>query len=121
MAKRRERRKWSDDKKRTICAQTRIPGVSVSEVARRYDVYASQVHKWLKDSRFAPADYAVDEVFFLPAEITQQALLPVAQTSPAAQAGRGRRSRRYHRSERRLRQRGQEWRRKQRRYDRSGR
>ena len=48
MAKRRrKRRHWSDDEKREIVAQTRIPGVSVSRVARRYDVNASLVFKWL--------------------------------------------------------------------------
>ena len=35
-----------------ICAQTRVPGVSVSQVARRYSVNANQVFNWLKDPRF---------------------------------------------------------------------
>jgi len=35
VAKRRKRRIWSDDEKRMICAQTRVAGVSVSQVARR--------------------------------------------------------------------------------------
>ncbi|MEM7746059.1 MAG: transposase [Pseudomonadota bacterium] len=43
MAKRRKRRKWSDDEKRMICAQTRLPGISVAQIARRYDVNANQV------------------------------------------------------------------------------
>ncbi len=33
--------------KRRIVAQTRVPGVSVSQVARRYDVNANMVFKWL--------------------------------------------------------------------------
>ncbi len=33
--KRRKRRLWDDDEKRRIVAQTRLPGVSVSQVARR--------------------------------------------------------------------------------------
>ena len=53
MAKRRKRRKWSDDEKRMICAQTRLPGISVAQVARRYDVNANQVFNWLKDPKFA--------------------------------------------------------------------
>nr|WP_259965731.1 transposase [Leisingera aquaemixtae] len=38
-----------------ICAQTRVPGVSVSQVARRYDVNANQVFNWLKEPRLAAA------------------------------------------------------------------
>jgi transposase len=35
MAKRaRERRIWADDEKRMICRQARLPGISVSQVAR---------------------------------------------------------------------------------------
>ncbi len=47
MARRIRRRNWSDDEKRMICAQTRVRGVSVSQVARRYDVNANQVFNWL--------------------------------------------------------------------------
>ena len=37
-------------RKRMICGQTRVQGVSVSQVARRYDVNANQVFNWLKDT-----------------------------------------------------------------------
>ena len=57
MVQRRKRRVWSDDEKRTICSQTRVPGVSVSQVARRYDVNANLVFKWLREGWF-PADAA---------------------------------------------------------------
>jgi transposase len=40
MTKRRRRRVWEDEEKRRIVAQTQVPGVSVSQVARRYDVNA---------------------------------------------------------------------------------
>jgi transposase len=40
--------------KRSICAQTRAPGVSVAQVARRYAMNANLIHKWLRDPRFAP-------------------------------------------------------------------
>ena len=33
-------------------AQTRVPGVSVSQMARRYDVSANLVFRWLRDPRF---------------------------------------------------------------------
>jgi transposase len=50
----RQKRFWSEEQKRSICAQTRIPGVSVAQVARRYAMNANLIHKWLRDPRFAP-------------------------------------------------------------------
>ena len=67
MTKRRKRRVWSDDEKRMICGQTRVPGVSVSQVARRYDVNANLVFAWLRDPRFADVE-AADVARFLPGE-----------------------------------------------------
>jgi len=52
-----------------ICAQTRFPGVSVSQVARRYDVNANQVFNWLKDTRLVTGEEADDTACFLPVEI----------------------------------------------------
>jgi len=54
-----------------ICAQTRVRGVSVSKVARRYDVNANQVFNWLKEPRFADAEPFDPEPTFLPVEITE--------------------------------------------------
>lgn len=51
-----KKRVWSDDEKRTICAQTLTPGVSVAQVARRYSMNANLIFKWLKDPRFAPVE-----------------------------------------------------------------
>ena len=70
MSKRRRRRTWSEDEKRMICAQTRVAGVSVAQVARRYDVNANQVFNWLKEPRFAAeADEEQDVPRFLPVEV----------------------------------------------------
>jgi len=75
VAQRGKRRVWSDDEKRTICAQTRVPGVSVSQVARRYDVNANLVFKWLREG-WLPADAAMVEAScFLPVEIVGKASL----------------------------------------------
>ena len=53
-----------------ICAQTRVPGVSVSQVARRYDANANLVFAWLRDPRFRPDETAVGErAGFLPVEV----------------------------------------------------
>ena len=77
MTKRRKRRVWSDDEKRMICGQTRVPGVSVSQVARRYDVNANLIFAWLRDPRFADVE-AADVARFLPVEIVAEAKAPAA-------------------------------------------
>ncbi len=81
MAKRSKRRNWSDDEKRMICAQTRLRGVSVSQVARRYDVNANQVFNWLKEPRFADAESPEAGTAFLPVEITEPRDMPVLSDS----------------------------------------
>lgn len=73
MAKGRKRRIWSDDEKRMICSQTRVPGVSVSQVARRYDVNANLVFTWLRDPRFAGDLSAEEPARFLPVEVVDGA------------------------------------------------
>jgi len=76
-----KKRIWSDDEKRTICAQTLTPGVSVAQVARRYSMNANLIFKWLKDPRFAPDEGGSSpeesialEGVFLPVEIETSAL-----------------------------------------------
>ena len=68
-----KRRFWSDEEKRSICMQTRAPGISVAQVARRYAMNANLIHTWLRDPRFRPADElavsaVADDVVFLPVE-----------------------------------------------------
>ena len=70
-----------------ICAQTRGPSVSVSQVARRYDVNANQVFNWLKDPKFAPPDDAAEESRFLPVEIIEHEPLPASDPAPCAEHG----------------------------------
>ncbi len=77
MGKRRKRRKWSDDEKCMICAQTVVAGVSVAQVARRYDLNANQIFNWLKDPKFAPdAQSTEDEAKFLPVEVIAEPTRP---------------------------------------------
>ena len=79
MAERRRRRRiWDDDEKRRIVAQTQFPGVSVSQVARRYDVNANLVFKWLRDPRFKPGEEASP---FLPVEVIAEPPPPDVATS----------------------------------------
>lgn len=65
----RRRRVWSDDKKRRIVAPARVPGDSVSQVARRHDVNANLVFKWLRDPRFRPTAVEDCAASFLPVEV----------------------------------------------------
>ena len=44
--------RWSAEEKRSICRETRTPGVSVAQVARRHALNANLIFKWLKDRRF---------------------------------------------------------------------
>lgn len=81
-----KKRFWSDDEKRSICAQTTVPGVSVAQVARRYAMNANLIHNWLKDSRFAPepdSNAVVDTgTGFLPVEITGAVAVPFVDEAP---------------------------------------
>ena len=86
MAKRRRRRNWSDDEKRMICAQTRVPGVSVSQVARRYDVNANLVFTWLRDRRFAGEASLDEAAHFLPVEVADEDVIQSAEVESAADA-----------------------------------
>ena len=82
MAQRRRRRRlWDDDEKRRIVAQTRVPGVSVSQVARRYDVNANLVFKWLRDPRFQASEE--EAVSFLPVEVIVEPRPPVIDVAPS--------------------------------------
>ena len=75
LKKGQRKRFWSDEEKRSICRQTRAPGVSVAQVARRYAMNSNLIFTWLRDPRFAPtevegADEPGDGNLFLPVEIT---------------------------------------------------
>ena len=64
-----KKRVWSDDEKRSICAQARVTGVSVAQVARRYDVNANLVFTWRRDPRFNPPPVEDPAALFLPVEV----------------------------------------------------
>ena len=70
MGERRKRRKWSLEEKVRIVAQTKVPGVSVSQVARRYDVNTNMVFKWVRDPQYCLSDVNEPETLsFLPVEV----------------------------------------------------
>ncbi len=82
---RRVRRFWSEDEKRRIVAQTWAPGVSVSQVGRRYDINANLIFKWRRDSRYRPTEDGEGALSFLPVEVVPDPLPP---EPPAASGGR---------------------------------
>ena len=49
------RRRWSDEAKARIVAETLEPGAVVAEVARRWQVCAQQVFTWRRELRANPA------------------------------------------------------------------
>ena len=55
-----------------ICVQARVPEVSVSQVARRYDVNANLVFKWLRDPHYASEESSDEPARFLPVEIIEE-------------------------------------------------
>ena len=86
MQRRRRYRYWSAEEKRSICRETRAPGVSVAQVARRHALNANLTFKWLKDRRFAPADVIEAAPVFLPAEIHGNEMPTARMASPAHDA-----------------------------------
>ena len=83
MLRRRRYRHWSGEEKRSICRETRAPGVSVAQVARRHALNANLIFKWLKDRRFAPADTVEPVPVFLPVEIHGDDVPTARMASPA--------------------------------------
>ena len=63
MAGKRVRRFWDDAEKLKIVAQARVPGVSVAQVARRYDVNANLIFNWLLDPRTTIASEKSHQLF----------------------------------------------------------
>ena len=81
-----KKRFWSDDEKRSICLQTKAPGVSVAQVARRYAMNANLIHNCLRDPRFAPEaeDEMTEGATFHPIEIAGALAVSSPQMAPLA-------------------------------------
>jgi transposase len=65
--RRRGHRAWPESLKREIVSATLLPGSSVSQVARRYDVNANQVFAWRR--RYRDAASESDELRLLPVTV----------------------------------------------------
>ena len=64
----KRKRTWPKELKRQIVAESDQEGVTVCEVARRYDVEPSQLFHWRKQFR----DEAAKTVEFLPVELSAE-------------------------------------------------
>src|SRR5919112_4448468 len=73
------RRRWTDEEKAWIVAESLDPTTTVSAVARRYGLHASQLFTW-RQRLAAPA--ARDAPAFMPVVVTEGA------ATPAGMAGR---------------------------------
>jgi len=82
---RRRRRTWSRAEKARIVAESREPGVSVSEVARRHDVNANLVFTWRRQAR---DDEAGDAPALVPVRIVAEpTAAPVSAPAPRTEPG----------------------------------
>ena len=66
------RRKWSDDDKARIVAETLEPGAVVAEVARQWQICPQQVFTWRREMRAG----AVARLGFVPIVAEQPAAVP---------------------------------------------
>ncbi len=64
-------RRWTDEQKWQIVAETYAPGTSISVVARRHDVNANQLFQWRK--KFKGESGALKEAGFVPVGIVSGA------------------------------------------------
>jgi transposase len=76
------RRKWSDDDKARIVAETLEPGAVVAEVARRWQVCSQQVFTWRREMRAG----AVARLDFVPIVAEAPAPTPEPTVAPACTA-----------------------------------
>ncbi|NSZ20282.1 IS66-like element accessory protein TnpA [Agrobacterium vitis] len=75
------RRRWSDEAKLRILAEADQPGVRIGDVARRHDIYPSQIRLWRQSF-----SYVGQPAMFLPVEITEEASATQAPDTPPTPA-----------------------------------
>ena len=78
---RRGRRRWTDDEKKRIVAESEVPGSSVSIVARRHDLNANMLFTWRREFRQREAGGDADQAAFVPAIVAPD---EVGEGQPAA-------------------------------------
>ena len=61
------RRRWSDEEKAAIVAQSRVPGAQASEIALRYGLHRNQLYAWRREfGAMTAADAGAAEPDFVP-------------------------------------------------------
>jgi transposase len=76
------RRRWSDDDKARIVAETLEPGAVEAEVARRWQVCSQQVFTWRREMRAG----AAARLDFVPIVAEAPAMTPEPSVAPAGTA-----------------------------------
>jgi transposase len=71
------RRRWTDEEKAWIVAESLDPATTVSAVARRYGLHASQLFVW-RQQLAAPAAHEAPE--FMPVVVAEDAAAPAEMT-----------------------------------------
>ena len=77
------RRRWSDEAKGRIVAESYAPGAVVSEVARRHDVSPQHLFGWRKAAREGRLALPADEAALMFVPVVTQALSSAATTASA--------------------------------------
>ena len=75
------RRRWSEEVKSRIVAESFAPGAMITEVARRHDVRAQQVHAWRRDAREGRLALPFDDPAFVPILPALAAPAPCAESA----------------------------------------
>lgn len=87
------RRRWSEEEKLAIVAETQRPGATVSTVARRHGLHPNQLFKWRRDARQGElVGGALAAPSFVPVHMVADETMardgPPRWTEPPAAAGR---------------------------------
>ena len=66
------RRRWSDDERARILAESFEPGANISAVARRHGVHGGLLHSWRKQAKMRAGEAAqADAPLFIPVAIAK--------------------------------------------------
>ena len=68
---RTRRRRWSDDERARILAESFEPGANISAVARRHGVHGGLLHYWRKQAKTRNAAAPADAPLFIPVAIAK--------------------------------------------------
>jgi transposase len=82
------RRRWSEEQKRAIVAESFAPGAVVSDVARRADISPGQIYRWRQELRGA---VGFAQVLIAPAEsAAANGVAPCAEPPIEVEVGKAR-------------------------------